>query len=101
MEIKRNCGGIMENQILIGIMALSVVIFVVATICYHPEVFKKLLYRLGFGMAGVLGANQCLSLLGLGIYVGLNPLSMLILLVMGGPGLLLLYGVEAYCKIFP
>lgn len=91
----------MENQILIAVIILSAIIFVVATIYYYPEAFRKLLCRLGLGMAGVLGANHCLSLLGIGLYVGLNPLSLLILGVMGGPGLLLLYGVEAYCKIFP
>ncbi len=90
----------MENQVLIGIMVLSAAVFIVATVYYHPEVFKKLICRLGFGMAGVVGTNHCMALLGLGLYVGLNPLSLLILLVMGGPGLLLLYGVEAYCKIF-
>lgn len=91
----------MENQILTAIIILSAVVFIAATIYYYPEAFRKLMCRLGFGMAGVLGANHCLSLLGIGLYVGLNPLSLLILGVMGGPGLLLLYGVEAYCKIFP
>lgn len=91
----------MENQILTVIIILSAVIFAAATIYYNPEAFRKLLCRLGLGMAGIFGANHCLSLLGIGLYVGLNPLSMLIIGVMGGPGLLLLYGVEAYCKIFP
>lgn len=90
----------MENQVLIGIIVVSAAIFVIATVFYYPEIFKKILYRLGLGMAGILGANYCMSLLGAGLYVGLNPVSILVLLVMGGPGLLLLYGVEAYCKIF-
>lgn len=91
----------MENQILMGIIIVSAIVFVVATIYYYPEAFRKLLYRLSLGMTGILGVNHCLSLLGIGVYVGLNPLSVLILGVMGGPGFLLLYGVEAYCKIFP
>lgn len=91
----------MENQILTVMIILSAVIFIAATIYYYPEAVQKLMCRLGLGMAGVLGANHCLSLLGIGLYVGLNPLSMLVLGIMGGPGLLLLYGVEVYCKIFP
>ena len=90
----------MENQVLIGIIGISAAIFVIATVFYYPEIFKKILYRLGLGTAGILGINRCMTLLGAGLYVGLNPVSILVLLVMGGPGLLLLYGVEAYCKIF-
>ncbi|MBP3543306.1 MAG: pro-sigmaK processing inhibitor BofA family protein [Lachnospiraceae bacterium] len=91
----------MENQILAVIIAASAAVFVIATIYYYPEVFQKLLCRIGLGMAGILGANHILSWLGIGLYVGINPLSLLVLLIMGGPGMLLLYGVEAYCKIFP
>lgn len=91
----------MQNQILVAIMIVSAVVFVLATIYYYPETIKKLLCRLGFSMAGVLGTNYCFSLLGIGLYVGVNPLTVLVMLTMGGPGVLLLYGVEFYCKIFP
>lgn len=91
----------MENQVLTGIIIVSAAVFVIATIFYDTGAFKKLLCRAGFGVAGVLGANRCLSYLGLGICVGLNPVSMLVLLALGAPGMLLLYGVEAYCRFFP
>lgn len=91
----------MENQILAVIIVTSVAVFVIATIYYYPEVFQKLLCRVGLGMASILGANHALAWLGIGLYVGINPLSVLVLLIMGGPGMLLLYGVEAYCKFFP
>ena len=90
----------MENQILIGIIAVSAAVFVIVTVFYYPDVIKKILFRLGLGMAGIAGANYCLSLIGAGIYVGLNPLSILVLLVLGGPGVVLLYGIEAYGKFF-
>ena len=90
----------MENQVLIGIIVLSAAVFVIATVFYYPEVFKKLLFRLGLGMVGIVGANHCLSLIGAGLYVGLNPFSLFVLLVLGGPGVVLLYGIEAYGKFF-
>lgn len=89
----------MENQILGGIILVSAVVFVIATIYYYPEVFRKLLCRAALGMVGILGTNHVFAWLGMGLYVGINPLSMLVLSVLGGPGLLLLYGVEAYSAI--
>lgn len=90
----------MENKILLGIILLSAVVFVVATIYYYPEVFRRLICRAGFGAAGIWGANQCLAMLGIGWAVGINPLTILVLTLMGGPGLLLLYGVEVYGSLF-
>lgn len=90
----------MENQILTGIIVISAVVFVIATIYYYPEAVQKLLCRAGFGMLGILGTNHVLAWLGITLYVGINPVSMLVMLVMGGPGILLLYGVEACCTRF-
>lgn len=89
----------MENQILTGIMIVSAAVFVIATVYYYPEVLHKLLCRVGLGMAGILGANHFFAWLGMGLYVGINPLSVLVLSVLGVPGMLLLYGVEAYAGI--
>ncbi len=90
----------MENQVLIGIIILSAAIFVIATIFYYPDILKKILLRLGVGITGIVGVNYCLSLIGAGLYVGVNPLSVLVLLFLGGPGVVLLYGIEAYGKFF-
>lgn len=90
----------MENKVLIGIILGSGIFFLVTTIYYYPDVIRKLLTRLGAGMLGILGANWLMGITGLGLYVGINPLTGMILAVMGGPGLLLLYGMEAYGKFF-
>lgn len=91
----------MQNQILVAIMVISVVIFAVAAIYYYPSAVRKIFGRLGFCMAGVLGSNYLFSLLGIGLYVGVNPVTVLVMLIMGGPGVLLLYGVEFYCNMVP
>lgn len=90
----------MENQILIAVMAISGIVFVVTTLYYYPDVVRKLVTRLGTGILGILGANWIMAATGLGLYVGINPLTGLILTVLGCPGLLLLYGMEAYSRFF-
>lgn len=90
-------GGIkLENKILIGIMVISALVLIISTLFYYPGFLKKLLMRLLVGVIGITGTNWILAMTGIGIYVGINAFSGLILMFLGTPGYLLLYAIETY-----
>lgn len=86
----------MENKILVGIMAFSILFLVVSLLRYSKELLMKGAVRLFLGLSAIYGMNWAASLLGMAIYVGINPFSGLIVMFLGAPGILLLYGIELY-----
>lgn len=83
-------------QILVSLILITV--FIVLLI--SAAVRKRREWLLNFLLRGVLGTvviaflNLAGSSLGLGILVGINPITVLTCGILGFPGLLALYGIE-------
>lgn len=88
----------LENKILIGIIIISALAFIVGTIRNNQAFIQKLLLRLGGGLLGILGTNWIMASMGLGVYVGINLVTGLVVSILGFPGLLLLYGIQV-CSV--
>ena len=52
--------------------------------------------RVVFGVIAILCINDLISSFGLGITVGLNPITISTVGILGTPGVLLLYALELY-----
>ncbi|MBR1391580.1 MAG: pro-sigmaK processing inhibitor BofA family protein [Lachnospiraceae bacterium] len=83
-----------ETGILI-IGGICLLILLVGILKRRAELLLHFLVRLIVGVAGILFLNQFFQNQGIGLYVGLNPISAATVGVLGTGGLAALYGIMA------
>ena len=86
----------MNDYLLIAFVLLSCGILFLSIVFHKMEWIINYLLRLTFGIIGIYLINLLFQSVGYDIYVGVNEGTMLILGLLGAPGILCLYGLSVY-----